>query len=86
MGFVRLVLGGFVILGVVYICVTLYSRSVRREKLEGWWDEEPVEAMTREAYIADGMAKYENGLRKRLILLVFIIPPIIVGTIIYFIN
>ncbi|AGI73472.1 hypothetical protein OA238_c35030 [Octadecabacter arcticus 238] len=84
--FVRLILGGVVILGVVYICVTLYSRSVRREKLEDLWDKEPVEGTTREAYIADGMAQYESGLRKKLILLVFVIPPLVVGTIIYFIN
>jgi hypothetical protein len=86
MQFVRLVVGGFVILGVIYICVSLYSRSVRREKLEDWWDEEPVEGMTREAYIAEGMAKYEAGLRKKLIWLIFVIPPVVVGTIIYFIN
>ena len=84
--FVRLILGGFVILGVVDICVTLYSRSVRREKLEDSWDKEPVEGTTREAYITDGMAEYESGLRKKLILLVFVIPPLVVGTIIYFIN
>lgn len=86
MGFVRLVLGGFVILGVIYICVSLYSRSVRREKLEGWWEEAPVDGMTRDAYIAEGMAKYEAGLRKKLIWLIFVIPPIVVGTIVYFIN
>lgn len=86
MQFVRLVVGGFVILGVIYICVSLYSRSVRREKLEDWWDEEPVEGMTREAYIAEGMAKYEAGLRKKLIWLIFVIPPVVVGTIIYLIN
>lgn len=86
MSFVRLVLGGFVVLGVIYICVSLYSRSVRREKLENWWDEDPKEGTTREAYIAEGMAKYESGLRKKLIWLIFVIPPIVVGTIIYFIN
>lgn len=86
MGFVRLVLGGFVVLGVIYICVSLYSRSVRREKLEGWWEEAPVDGMTRDAYIAEGMAKYEAGLRKKLIWLIFVIPPIVVGTIVYFIN
>ena len=86
MQFVRLVGFGFLFLTVLYVCITYYSRSVRREKLEDWWDEEPVEGKTREAYIAEGMAKYESGLRKQLIWLVFIIPPIIVGTIIYFIN
>ena len=86
MQFIKLVVGGFFALGVIYICVSLYSRSVRREKLEDWWEEEPVEGMTREAYIAEGMAKYESGLRKKLILLIFVIPPIVVGTIMYFIN
>lgn len=86
MAFVRLVVGGFLILCVLYVCIMFYSRSVRREKLEGWWAEAPVEGKTREEYIAEGMAKYESGLRKKLILLVFVIPPVVVGTIIYFIN
>lgn len=86
MPFVKLVVFGFLALAVIYLCISLYSRSVRREKLENGWEEAPVEGMTREDYIAEGMAKYESGLRKRLILLVFVIPPVIVGTIIYFIN
>lgn len=86
MQFVRLVVGGFLILTVLYVCVSLYSRSVRREKLEDWWDEAPVEGTTREDYIAEGMAKYEAGLRKKLIWLIFVIPPIVVTTILYFIN
>ncbi len=86
MQFIRLIVGGFILLSVVYLVVSMYSRSIRREKLEDWWDEEPVEGMTREAYIAQGMAKYESGLRKKLILLIFVIPPIVVGTIMYFIN
>jgi len=40
----------------------------------------------RESFIDDGMAMYESGLRKKLILLVFVIPPFVVGTIIYLIN
>lgn len=86
MPFVKLVVFGFLALAVIYLCISLYSRSVRREKLENGWEAAPVEGMTREDYIAEGMAKYESGLRKRLILLVFVIPPVIVGTIIYFIN
>lgn len=89
MSFVRLIVFGFLILSVVYLCIMLYSRSIRREKLEDEWDEDVPEGATpdmRASFIADGMADYESGLRKRLILLVFIIPPLIVGTIIYFIN
>ena len=86
MPFVRLIVGGFIVLSITYFCVSLYSRSIRREKLENWWDEAPVEGQTREAYIREGMAKYESGLRKKLLLLIFVIPPIVVGTIISFIN
>mgnify|MGYP000398008637 CR=1 FL=1 len=86
MQFVRLVGFGFLFLTVLYVCITYYSRSVRREKLEDWWDEEPVEGTTRDAYIKEGMVKYESGLRKKLILLIFVIPPIVVGTIVYFVN
>ena len=34
MSFVRLVVFGFLALSVIYLCVSLYSRSIRREKLE----------------------------------------------------
>lgn len=89
MALIRLVGFGFLILCVVYLCISLYSRSVRREKLEDEWDENPPENATpdmRAAFIADGMAVYESGLRKKLILLVFVIPPLIIATIIYIIN
>lgn len=89
MGFVRLVVFGFLILAVIYFCISLYSRSVRRERLEDEWDENPPEGATpdqRQSFIANGMAVYESGLRKKLILLVFIIPPLVVSAIVYVIN
>ncbi len=89
MQFVRLVVFGFLILSVLYLCITLYSRSIRREKLEDEWDANPPEGATpdmRAIFVKEGMTKYESGLRKKLILLVYVIPPIVVGTIIYFIN
>ncbi|PWG18660.1 hypothetical protein [Salibaculum griseiflavum] len=86
MNFVRLVVFGFLFLSVVYICVSLYSRSVRREKLEVEWEETRPEGIHRDAFVKEGMKEYETGLRKRLILLVYIIPLIAVGAIIYFVN
>ncbi len=86
MQFLKLFIFGFLALAVIYICVSLYSRSVRRERLENRWERQPVEGMTREDYITEGMEKYDSGLRKRLILLVFIIPPALVGIIYYFVN
>ena len=89
MQFVRLVVFGFLALSVVYLCIMLYSRSIRREKLEDEWDENPPEGATpdmRANFIASGMAVYESGLRKKLIWLIFVIPPLFVGAIIYLIN
>ncbi|MGJ8625060.1 MAG: hypothetical protein ACSHW1_20135 [Yoonia sp.] len=89
MQFVRLVVFGFLILSVLYLCISLYSRSVRREKLEDEWDAKVPEDATpdmRANFIASGMAVYESGLRKKLILLVFVVPPLVISTIIYFIN
>ena len=86
MAFVRLVVFGFLALGVIYLSISLYSRSVRREKLENAYDENPVEGMTREAYVARGIEAYNKSFRPKLIGLVFVVPPIVVGTIIYVIN
>ncbi len=36
----RLSVVGFVVLTIVYICLSLYSLSKRREKLEAEWDRE----------------------------------------------
>ena len=40
---IRLALFGFIGLSVIYFLVSVYSRSVRREKLERRWDEYPPE-------------------------------------------
>jgi hypothetical protein len=87
--FVRLVVFGFLALSVIYLCVSLYSRSIRREKLEEEWDATAPDDATpdmRANFVASGMTVYESGLRKKLMLLIFVIPPLVVGSIIYFIN
>lgn len=89
MGFIRLVVIGGVVLTILYFAISLYSRSVRREKLENSWEERNAEGDdlgNRDDYIAQGMQKYENGLRKQLILLVYVIPVTAVGLILYFTN
>jgi hypothetical protein len=89
MGFVRLVVVGFVILTVIFLCVSFYSRSVRRERLEKEWDENPpqgADALTRRAYVDAGMEEYFGGFRRRLVLLVYIVPTIVVAVLIYVMN
>jgi hypothetical protein len=85
LGWIRLFLGAAVVLGVAYLLVSVYSRSVRREKLEKRFDAGGVEG-DRDAYIAQGMAEYEGGLRKRLIWLVVILPLVAMAVTIYVVN
>lgn len=89
LGFVRLVVIGFVILTVIFVCISFYSRSVRRERLEKEWDANPPEgadAAARSAYIEQGMAEYFSGFRRRLVLLVYVVPTVVVGVIFYLTN
>jgi uncharacterized protein involved in cysteine biosynthesis len=76
---------GFLILTVVYLLVSVYSRSVRREKLEKQFDAGDVPG-DRDAYVEKGMEAYQNGLRRRLILLVYVIPIAIVAVTVYLVN
>ena len=90
MGFVYLVVGWFVLLTVVYLTVSAYSASVRREKLEKEWDTDPAREggteAERAAFIEGGMDRYRHGLRRRLILLVYVVPMVAFAVIIYSIN
>ena len=84
-GLVYLVVFGLLGLSVVYLLVSVYSRSVRREKLEKRFDAGDGEG-DRDAYIEAGMKAYQHGLRRRLIWLVYIIPIMVVGVTIYLVN
>ena len=81
----RLFVVAFVVLTIVYICVSLYSRSVRRGKLAAEWDEEGMTG-DREAFIRQGLKEFDNSLRRKLILGVYIVPMCLVGLIIYLNN
>ncbi|MEP3298065.1 MAG: hypothetical protein ABJO27_16585 [Pseudoruegeria sp.] len=82
----RLGVIGAVVLTVVYIIVSLYSRSVRRGKLERRFDEEGHPTESRDAFITAGLADYEKSLRRKLILLVYIIPVLVVAMLVYLMN
>ena len=84
-GIIRSAVIGFILLTVVYFIVAMYSRSVRREKLEKKFDVGDVEG-DRDTYINDGMQAYEQGLKRRLIWLVYIVPAVIVITTVYLVN
>ena len=90
LGILRILVVAFIGLTVVFLLVQVYSRSVRREKLEKAWDSDPARQgatpEARDAYIKAGMEAYEGGLRKRLIWLVYVLPFVSMAMIIYFVN
>ena len=85
LGLLKLLVMGFLVLSVVYVSLSLYSRSVRRAKLETWWEEEGRPG-DRETYIRDGLDAYDHSLRRKLILGVYVVPLIAMGTILYLTN
>jgi hypothetical protein len=82
---IRLAVVGFVILSAVYWIVSVYSRSVRRERLEKRYDAGGIDG-ERDAYIEAGMQAYEHGLRRRLIWLVYVIPTVVISVTVYLVN
>lgn len=81
----RLLVIGFLVLSVVYICLSLYSRAVRRDKLEKEWDEE-IQQGDRETFVQAGLRDYDGSLRRKLILGVYIVPLTVISVIIYLTN
>lgn len=84
MGLIRLIIFGAIAMTAAYFLISIYSRSVRREKLEKRWAEDHPDSnddAARDTYIEQGMAEYESGFRPKLILLVYVIPVILVAAI-----
>ena len=81
----RLMVVGFIVLSVIYVCLSLYSRAVRKGKLRAEWNEGPQEQSLDE-FLDEGLAEYDKSLRRKLILSVYIIPVILVSRIIYLTN
>ena len=80
----RLVIVGFVVLTIIYICLSLYSRFVRRRKLVAEWEE--TRQGDRDAFVDEGLQDYDGSLRRKLILGVYVVPTLLVAVIIYLTN
>lgn len=84
-GLARMLVVWAILLTVIYFMVSVYSRSVRREKLENEYDAGGIEG-DRDAFIADGMEAYRHGLRVKLLWLVYVVPTVLFGITIYLVN
>jgi len=86
MGLIRIYLLAFVVLTVFYALLRVYSRSLRKEKLEKHWDREQPEGTDRETYVQDGLKAYDKSIRPKLLALVYVVPFIVIGVTIYMVN
>ncbi len=80
----RFLMMAFVVLSVIYLCLSLYARAARREALEAEWSEHRDGA--REDFVARGMAAHQPGLRRRLLLGVYAAPVVVFVFIVFATN
>lgn len=75
---------------VLYVVLTIYLRSLERERLEKAWDAaNPVrggDSEARRAFLERRMATFHNTLRARLVALVLVLPVVAVMVIVYVVN
>ncbi|MBD3680050.1 MAG: hypothetical protein HUJ27_16820 [Rhodobacteraceae bacterium] len=84
-GPVRLAVLGLLFLTVLYFLLSIYSRSLARERLEKEWEEDGCPG-DRDAYVDRGMAEYETSLRRKLLLLVYVVPIVGFFVLLYVTN
>ncbi len=81
----KLIFIGGAVLTVIYIVLSLWSRWMRRGKLDREWQDTGRPGV-RDAYIETGLKEYDGSVRRKLILGVYIVPVVVVGTIVYWTN
>lgn len=82
----RLMVPLLIILTVIYVVVSIWSRQVRRRKLGERWDQKDVLTVDRETFIERGLQKYDNSIRRKLILGVYIVPLSLIAVLVYVTN
>ena len=74
----------------LYVALSLWLRSLERERLEGEWDaanpHAPGPSDARHAWVERRMAAFHRTLRARLVLLVLILPFLAIMAIVYTVN
>lgn len=86
MQLVRIALVWIVAVFAVHGILRVYLRSLRREALENAWDRGEGGALSRDDYVAAEMVRFDRSLLLKIIALVYVLPVIVVGGIIYFVN
>lgn len=82
---IRLIIMLLIVLSVIYVVLSAWSRRVRRGKLETYWDEKSLTG-DRDDFIKRGLRQYDNSIRRKLILGVYIVPLITIAALVYIMN
>lgn len=81
----RFIVPLLIVLTIVYVALSIYSRLVRRRKLIAHWEKKGMTG-DRDAFVARGLHKYENSFRKKLLLGVYVVPLGAIALLIYVTN
>ncbi|EEX08848.1 conserved hypothetical protein [Ruegeria lacuscaerulensis ITI-1157] len=84
-GALRLFVGLLIAQTIAYVALSVYARRVRRRKLEDRWDEKGKTG-NKDAFVERGLRAYDNSLRRKLILGVYIVPWVAIASVIYVVN
>lgn len=84
-GLARLMVIGFILLTVIYFCLSFYARALRKGKLREEWHDGPQDQPI-EVFLEEGLAEYDKSLKRKLILSVYVIPVILVSIVVYLTN
>lgn len=85
MALLQLIVVGFVVLSVIYVALSIYSRRIRRGKLRQKWQNGP-RLVDRDTFVQRGLQKYDGSIRRKLILGVYIFPVGVMALIVYLTN
>lgn len=75
---------------VFYVLLTIYLRSLERERLEEAWDaanpDRAGHVPARSAHVEEAMQRFHRTLRARLVALVLVLPFAAIMVIVYVVN
>ncbi len=74
-----------IVLTVLYVGVSIYSRRVRRSKLIAHWEKKGMTG-DRDAFVQRGLKKYDGSFRRKLILGIYVVPLGLIAILIYVSN
>lgn len=73
----------FLILSAIYALLSISGRYKARKRLESKYNAEGSSAESKQDYLAKGLTVYDRSMRPKLFLFVFILPILIIATLIY---